>query len=106
MSDKINELVNDNLPKGSNRILITVSLIAVTALFGQNIYLNSTGNKYDKHLHEECQRKLDKCNELRFEDSQNYINKIEEYSKIIDQVKKEVSIKTQELDNKIKQVKK
>jgi len=102
---EITNIVNENIPKGSNRLMITVALIAVVTLFGIVMSQYSKGDKYDKRQLEECQKKLDNCNEQRLIESQNYLRKIESVMQLVDQTNKQIAKKEKELNNKIIKIK-
>lgn len=95
-------LVDENITKGSTRVLVIVILFAVVALAGQNLMLNKSSDKYTKELYQKCEAKLDECNQKRYQESQDFINKIEEYNEIINDVRSEIKIKSAAIDKKLK----
>ena len=94
----IKGLADENLKKGSTRLLIIVVLTAIVAIAVQYQVMSNANVKYDRDLYDKCQTKLEDCNEQRIIEAQDYINRIEKYSEIINKVRDEINSKTQQVE--------
>ena len=98
----LKSLVDENLPKGSIRVLVIVVLFAVVYLTGQNVYLNKGNDTFTKGLLEKCQNELYDCNMMRIKESQEHSYKLEQVNKVIDEVRTEIKVQTKSIDKKLK----
>lgn len=98
MGIDIKGLADENLRKGSTRLLIIVVLTAIVALAVQYQSMSSNNVKYDRALYDKCQTRLEECNEQRIIEAQDYINRIEKYSEIINKVRDEINDKTRQVE--------
>lgn len=94
----IKGLADENLRKGSTRLLIIVVLTAIVAIAVQYQVMSNNNIKYDRALYDKCQTKLEECNEQRIIEAQDYINRIEKYSKTINEVRDEINKKTRQVE--------
>ena len=98
MGIDIKGLADENLRKGSTRLLIIVVLTAIVAIAVQYQVMSNNNVKYDRALYDKCQTRLEECNEQRIIEAQDYINRIEKYSKTINEVRDEINKKTRQVE--------
>ncbi|NOT37921.1 MAG: hypothetical protein HOP11_11135 [Saprospiraceae bacterium] len=87
-----NDLVKENLPKGSTRLLVTIVLSAIIAVSGVYYNLTKDVTDYDRKLYAQCLEDLERCNEKRDEEYRHYVETIMHYSKEIEYIKKQINI--------------
>lgn len=94
-------LVDENLQKGSNRVLVTVILFALVALAGQNLILNKSADKFTKELYTDCKIELTNCQFDRNKQAAEFLSKLEKYNEAIQQARREIKTKSKMIDIKL-----
>ena len=73
-------------------------MTAIVAILVQYQVMSNNNIKYDRLLYDKCQTRLEDCNQQRIIEAQDYINRIERYSEIINKVRDEINDKTRQVE--------
>lgn len=94
----IQDLANDNLPKGAIRLLVIVALVAVCLVTSAYYFLNKDSTTYDRRIYAECLLEIKRCrdeikicNQERSEEYKYYIESIIKMTKEVENIKKTIN---------------